>query len=48
MIDFKIRLIDMDLKPEFMDSEFTGTQHDYERLKIAITSGLINHVSQSG
>lgn len=38
----------MDLQPEFMDSVFTGTKDDYEILKIAITSGLINNVAQSG
>lgn len=38
----------MNLKPEYMTSDFKGNKEDYEILKIAITSGLISQVAQSG
>lgn len=45
--DFKRRLVGLGLKIENMRSEFEPTQHNYEILKIAISSGLIDQLSLS-
>lgn len=47
MHDFKRRLVDLGINPENMKSDLRNTPEDQEILKIAITSGLVENISQS-